>query len=81
MEEEQVRGVNVTFESLHLYNEIIGNDGINFGFEQRGSLYLCNTKKALDELVEKMGQLQTVGIETELLDQVQTPHPSATQEV
>lgn len=63
---------DLTFESLHLYNEIIGNDGINFGFEQRGSLYLCNTKKALDELVEKMGQLQAVGIETELLDQVQT---------
>ena len=63
---------DLTLESLHLYNEIIGNDGIDFGFEQRGSLYLCNTKKAIDELVEKMGQLQSVGIDAELLNQVQT---------
>ncbi len=63
---------DLTFESLQLYNEIIGNDGIDFGFEQRGSLYLCNTEKAMDELEEKMGQLQSVGIESELLDKVQT---------
>ena len=63
---------DLTFESLRLYNEIIGNDGIDFGFEQRGSLYLCKTKKAMDELVEKMGLLQSVGIQAELLDRVQT---------
>ncbi len=63
---------DLTFESLQLYNEIIGSDGIDFGFEQRGSLYVCNTEKAMDELEEKMGPLQSVGIESELLDKVQT---------
>ncbi len=63
---------DLTFESLQLYNEIIGNDGIDFGFEQRGSLYVCNTEKAMDELEENMGLLQSVGIESELLDKVQT---------
>jgi len=63
---------DLTFESLDLYKEIIGNDVSNVGFEQRGSLFLCNTKKAMDELVEKMGQLQSVGIEAEILNQVQT---------
>jgi D-amino-acid dehydrogenase len=63
---------DLTFESLRLYNEIIGSDGIDFGLEQRGSLFLCNTMKAMDDLVVKMAQLQSVGIEAELLDQVQT---------
>ena len=52
---------DLTFESLRLFNEITGHAGIEFGFEQRGCLYLCNTEKGMDELVDNMNQLRSLG--------------------
>lgn len=59
---------DLNLASVGLFEEIAAIDGLDFGFEKKGSLMVYATEKGLAGGIEEAGILSEKGIRTEILD-------------
>lgn len=59
---------DLNLASVALFTEIAAIDGLDFGFEKKGSLMVYGTEKGLEGGIEEAGILSEKGIRTEILD-------------
>ena len=62
---------DLSLESLRLFEEIAGDDGAAFGFEQRGAVFLCRTEAGLEGLVEETERIRSIGIQADVLSEAE----------
>ncbi len=59
---------DLSWESLHLYEQFAGEEKFEFGFQKRGLLLLFATEKGRDHCLHETSSAREIGVEAEFLD-------------
>lgn len=59
---------DLSVESLRLFAELALQKELDFGYEQRGTLYLCKTEKGLQKATDEARLVREMGMEVEILN-------------
>ena len=63
---------DLSLASLDLYDELAALDGLEFGFQRKGLLALCNSSEGLEELGKEVEILRGIGLDATLLSPEET---------